>query len=169
MSGTLEADPVTTPSGLRESFREAMGHVAAPVSVVTTYADETPFGATVSAFASLSMEPPMLVVSLARESRLLARLEVGSAVGINVLADDQGPLARQFATPVEDRFAGVGWSLVDGAPSLAGTHAWVRLSVAQLVPGGDHVLVLGDVLDATSGDRAPLIYHRRTYGTHRPH
>jgi flavin reductase (DIM6/NTAB) family NADH-FMN oxidoreductase RutF len=167
MATQVGVDPATE---LQAAFRAAMGSVAAPVSVVTTYAGGRPHGATVSAFASLSMEPPMLLVSLQTGSRLLALLTPGTPVGVNVLAADQHRLADAFARPAEDRFAGVDWSLVDGSPALADAHAWVGLTVARLVPAGDHVVVLGDVLGAaarTAGD--PLTYHRRRYGTHLPH
>lgn len=157
------------PDLLQEAFRTAMGNVAAAVSVVTTYADATPYGATVSAFASLSMDPPMMLVSLTSTSSLLARLAVGAPLGVNVLAAHQSPVAGRFARPAADRFAGLGWTLDDGAPRLAETHAWAALRVARLVPAGDHTLVLGDVVAATADERTPLTYHRRSYGTHHPH
>lgn len=152
---------------LQESFRDAMGHVASPVTVVTTYDGDEPFGSTVSAFMSLSMDPPMLLVSLDYRSSLLARLRVGSPLGVNVLASEQTEVARVFATRGHDRFGVVAWSVADGAPSLAQTHAWVAARVASLVPAGDHTLVLADVVTAKHHTREPLVYHRRAYGTHR--
>jgi flavin reductase (DIM6/NTAB) family NADH-FMN oxidoreductase RutF len=164
---------VETDPELQLAFRAAMGNVAGPVSVVTTHAAGKPAGTTVSAFVSLSMEPPMLLVSLMRGSYLLSLLSVGSTVGVNVLCSEQAALATQFTGRHEERFSGVDWVLLDGAPALAGAHAWVSLRVARLVPAGDHVLVLGDVLNAVSrahdepGD--PLTYHRRSFGTHVDH
>jgi flavin reductase (DIM6/NTAB) family NADH-FMN oxidoreductase RutF len=154
---------------LQTSFRTAMGNVAAAVAVVTTYADGAPHGTTVSAFSSLSMDPPMMLVSLDNRSSLLGRLDRGVVLGVNVLAAHQSQLAGRFASPVADRFADVAWSLVDGAPALPDTHAWAALRIASLVPAGDHTLVLGDVVSATAAARDPLVYHRRSYGTHRPH
>lgn len=155
---------------LQTDFRVAMGNVAAPVSVVTTYVDERPYGTTVSAFASLSMDPPMLLVSLQDSSHLLSLLRVGTAFGVNVLGSSQAEVAARFASRRDDKFHGVEWSLVHGAPALPGTHAWVALRVAQLVPAGDHVLVLGDVLSAHGGQSAePLTYHQRSFGTHHAH
>jgi flavin reductase (DIM6/NTAB) family NADH-FMN oxidoreductase RutF len=154
---------------LQTSFRNAMGNVAAAVSVVTTYADGAPYGTTVSAFSSLSMDPPMMLVSLDNRSSLLGRLDRGAALGVNVLAAHQSHVAGRFATAVDDRFAGVRWSLVEGAPALHETHAWAALRVSALVPAGDHTLVLGDVVSALAAEREPLVYHRRAYGTHRPH
>lgn len=152
---------------LEDAFRDAMGHVASPVAVVTTYDGDEPFGSTVSAFMSLSMDPPMLLVSLDNRSSLLARLRVGSPLGVNVLASEQSEVARVFAARGHDRFGTVAWSVVDGAPALEDTHAWVAAQVASLVPAGDHTLVLADVLTAAHDTREPLVYHRRAYGTHR--
>jgi flavin reductase (DIM6/NTAB) family NADH-FMN oxidoreductase RutF len=154
---------------LQEGFRDAMGNVAAAVSVVTTLAGGRPHGATVSAFTSLSMDPPMLLVSLQETSRLLSLLEPGSHLGVNVLADHQGDLAMRFAQRREDKFAGLDWEPRGGAPALGEVHAWVATRVARLVPAGDHTLVLADVLSASCGAPAPLTYWRRTFGTHRAH
>jgi flavin reductase (DIM6/NTAB) family NADH-FMN oxidoreductase RutF len=154
---------------LMAAFRDAMAQVAAPVSVVTTYASGRPYGTTVSAFASLSMRPPMLLVSLQDTSHLLSLLRVGCAVGVNVLGAGQSDVAGRFAARVEDKFAGVTWTLTDGVPVLRDTHAWVAMRVARLVPAGDHVLVLGDVRSARCGDDTPLTYHRRAFGTHLAH
>jgi flavin reductase (DIM6/NTAB) family NADH-FMN oxidoreductase RutF len=154
---------------LQDSFRNAMANVAAPVSVVTTHAGGMPYGTTVSAFASLSMSPPMLLISLQDGSHLLSLLSVGARLGVNVLAASQTDVATRFAARREDKFAGVDWVLEDGAPSLPDSHAWVALKVARLVPAGDHVLVLGDVIRAVSRDDHPLTYHRRSFGTHRAH
>jgi len=157
----IELDP-----DLQTAFRTAMGHVAGPVSVVTTLAAGTPAGTTVSAFVSLSMEPPMLLVSLMRGSHLLSLLSVGASFGVNVLGAHQADLATQFTGSHDERFTGVEWHLAEGAPRLAGAHAWVGLRVARLVPAGDHVLVLGDVVSADADGEAPLTYHRRSFGTH---
>ena len=172
MTQPLTAEPGVI-VGLQEAFREAMAQVAAPVSVVTTYAGGRPYGTTVSAFSSLSMTPPMLLVSLQDTSHLLSLLDVGSSVGVNVLSAGQVEVAGRFAARSADKFAGVPWSFADGAPVLHHTHAWVAMEVSQLLPVGDHVLVLGDVVNAiagaVSGDDTPLTYHRRSFGTHRAH
>ena len=154
---------------LQDAFREAMASVAAPVSVVTTHVGGRPYGTTVSAFASLSVAPPMLLISLQDSSHLLSLLHVGTRFGVNVLAASQAALAGRFASRAEDKFAGVDWVLEDGAPSLLGSHAWVALEVGRLVPAGDHVLVLGDVVRAVTRDDQPLTYHRRSFGTHLAH
>jgi flavin reductase (DIM6/NTAB) family NADH-FMN oxidoreductase RutF len=153
---------------LEDEFRAAMRNVASPVAVVTTYDGERPHGSTVSAFMSLSMEPPMLLVSLDNRATLLTRLQVGSPMGVNILASGQSELATLFATRGADRFAAVPWELREGCPALSDTHAWVATRVGSLVPAGDHTLVLADVIGAAADTREPLVYHQRLYGTHLP-
>jgi flavin reductase (DIM6/NTAB) family NADH-FMN oxidoreductase RutF len=154
------------PAVLQKSFRSAMGNVAAAVSVVTTVHDGAPHGTTVSAFASLSMDPPMLLVSLDNRSKLLAKLHVGSLVGVNVLAAHQEHVAMRFAGRGDDKFLDVPWQIENGAPALTERHAWVALRVARLVVAGDHTLVLGDVEAADVTTSRPLTYWQRTFGTH---
>ena len=153
-------------SAVADEFRAVMAGVATPVSVVTTLTDSVPHGTTVSAFASLSMTPPMVLVSLDRGSELLARLGHGSVFGVNVLGSDQAPLALAFARKGSDKFTGVDWVDDSGAPRLTGSPGWLACTVSQLVEGGDHVIVLGEVHRAATTAAAPLTYHARTFGTH---
>ncbi|HZP14764.1 MAG TPA: flavin reductase family protein [Nocardioides sp.] len=158
-----QIDPV-----VEKNFRAAMSHVAAPVSIVTSIVDGTPWGTTVSAFASLSMDPPMLLISLQHDSGLLARISDGSILGVNVLSSTQSELALAFARKDRDRFTSTPWTLVDGAPQLQDIHAYVAVKVVRMVTGGDHVVVFGDVIDAATYETQPLTYHRRLFGTHAP-
>jgi flavin reductase (DIM6/NTAB) family NADH-FMN oxidoreductase RutF len=159
-----QIDPV-----VEKNFRAAMSHVAAPVSIVTAIVDGIPWGTTVSAFASLSMDPPMLLISLQHDSGLLARISEGSILGVNVLSSAQSELALAFARKDQDRFSSTPWALVDGAPQLEDIHAYVAVKVTQLVSGGDHVVLFGDVIDASTSDTTrPLTYHQRLFGTHAP-
>ncbi|MEH0148089.1 flavin reductase family protein [Corynebacterium sp. Q4381] len=149
-----------------QRFKDAMSQLAAAVSIVTTGGEDDPHGTTVSAFMSLSLEPPMVLVSLDQRSSLLAELHVGSSIGINVLSTQQGTLARRFADKSVDRFAGVEWEMADGAPKLPCNHTWVAGTVSRLIEGGDHVLVLIDVTSAEVNSNQPLLYWQREFGTH---
>jgi flavin reductase (DIM6/NTAB) family NADH-FMN oxidoreductase RutF len=160
-------DPKVDDDVLQKAFRAAMGNVAAAVSIVTTLDGGIPYGSTVSAFASLSMEPPMLLVSLDNRSSLLARLHIESVVGVNVLGAHQDQIGLRFARSGPDKFADIPWQVEDGAPALTDRHAWVSMSVVQLIEAGDHTVVLGRVQAADSRDTAPLTYWQRTFGTHR--
>ncbi len=154
-------------SPLQDAFRHAMSAVCSPVSVVTALDGDSPYGTTVSAFNSLSMTPPMVLISLDRGSSLLGVLGSSPAFGLNVLSAEQDDLARRFASKLgPDKFTGVDWSMVAGVPALPGTIGFVACRVAQFVDAGDHILVLGEVEVAEHADVAPLTYHQRTFGTH---
>ena len=149
-----------------KEFRNLMAGVCAPVTVVTTAHEEVPYGATVSAFASLSLNPPMVSVALDRGSNLLARILQTRRFGINVLAKSQQETARVFATRGIDRFGHSGWALDHGMPHLANAASWLVCDLAQAVDGGDHTLLLGVVTDAQKTAAPPLIYSERIFGTH---
>jgi flavin reductase (DIM6/NTAB) family NADH-FMN oxidoreductase RutF len=143
-----------------------MGSVCTPVAVVTAFDGDRPHGTTVSAFSSLSLTPPMVLVALDEKSDLLAMLRSSSRFGINILSHAQDDIAGRFATKGGDRFDGVSWSPRAGAPHLLESACWFACDVAQLLSGGDHTIVLGNVLETDHIDRAPLTYHCRSYGTH---
>ncbi len=158
---------MSTSNDIKSAFRQAMSAVCTPVSVVTSYIDGLPYGTTVSAFSSLSMDPPMILVSLDRASLLLETLQLGSEFGLNVLAETQSAVALRFATKAgTGKFAELDWFLHGGVPRLPEVGVFVACRVADLVPGGDHVIVLGDVLTVDSAESAPLTYHSRKFGTH---
>ncbi|MEE2032662.1 flavin reductase family protein [Rhodococcus chondri] len=147
-------------------FRDVMANVCTPVTVVTALDGHRPHGTTVSAFASLSMSPPMVMVALDRGSDLLVLIREQKRFGINVLGHGQDGLALAFARKGADKFDGVEWSLSAGVPRIDGAPGWVACHVADLVDGGDHIVVLGHVEDAARADHPPLTYHGRTFGTH---
>lgn len=153
-------------------FLAVMATTPAPVTVITCLADPepgTPVGTTVSAFSSLSRRPPMVMIALDRDSRTLAVVSERGHFGVNLLSAGQAEVGLRFAGKEPDRFANTNWSLDHGLPRLSGTAAWVACSVAAIVPGGDHDIVLGAVEYAEATGRSPLIYSRRRFGTHRPH
>ena len=151
---------------LGEAFRDAMASVSTPVAVITAMDGERPHGTTVSAFASLSMSPPSLLVSLDRGSDLLALIQAAGEFGVNVLGHDQSDLASCFARKGRDKFADVDWVLAEGVPRLAGAPGWFACEVMQAVEAADHIVVIGRVRAVDSTAAAPLTYHARTFGTH---
>ena len=166
MSPTAPADPSTSPT-IQATFRDVMAGVCTPVSVVTAMSDGLPHGTTVSAFASLSMDPPMVLVSLDRSSELLAVLREARRFGLNVLGSDQASLALAFARKGGvGKFAGVAWDVESGVPRLPGAGGFLACDVAEFVEGGDHVVVLGLVRAADTVSGPPLTYHARVFGTH---
>jgi flavin reductase (DIM6/NTAB) family NADH-FMN oxidoreductase RutF len=149
-------------------FLDTMASACSSVSVVTTVAAGVPHGTTVSAFCSLSVNPPMILVSLDNTSRLLRHVRDSGRFGLNLLASDQSDLARRFATKAGDKFEGVGHDLAGGAPRLPAAAGWVSCELHAELPGGDHTILLGTVCDAVSTGRAPLTYYSRSFGTHTP-
>ena len=148
-------------------FRDLMGAVCAPVTVVTALtSDGRPHGTTVSSFASLSLAPPLVSLALDHGSALLGRLRAGGVLGINVLASGQEDLALGFARRGADKFVGITWTCEDGAPRLPGAAAWLTGAVERVVPAGDHDLLVVAVRTAGTAVVAPLVYARRTFGTH---
>lgn len=147
-------------------FREAMSRVPAPVTVVTTMLDGRPHGTTVSAFASLSVHPPMVVIALDNRGALVEQVRRAGRLGVNILSETQTEEAVRFATPgLRDRFDGVKWSSDEGLPRLAGTAAWLRCEHVVLEPGGDHTVLLATVATAESSGSGSLTYYRRQFGS----
>ena len=155
-------------TAVQHRFRDVMASVATPVSVITSIgAAGLPHGTTVSAFASLSMSPPMVLVCLDRGSDLLVVVRESGRFAVNVLGADQAPTALAFARKGgAGKFQGVRWDLDHGLPRLPGAPGWLACDVAELVDGGDHVLALGTVAAAGTSDGRPLTYHGRVFGTH---
>ena len=150
---------------LLASFLDTMASTCSSVSVVTTGDTGASHGTTVSAFCSLSMDPPMILVSLDNSSRLLRHIRNSGRFGLNLLASDQSTLARRFASKAEDKFEGVDHELAGDVPRLRGTAGWVSCDLDAELPGGDHTILLGTVVDAVSTGRAPLTYYSRSFGT----
>jgi flavin reductase (DIM6/NTAB) family NADH-FMN oxidoreductase RutF len=154
-------------SPLQSAFRDVMASVCTPVAVVTSMADGLPHGTTVSAFASLSMEPPMILACLDRASDLLALLRRTGRFGLNVLGSAQAELALNFARKGgAGKFADVPWYVDGEVPRIPGAGGFLACAVDKVVPGGDHVVVMGRALIAETAAEPPLTYHNRGFGTH---
>jgi flavin-dependent trigonelline monooxygenase, reductase component len=146
-------------------FRRLLGSFATGVAVVTGRGPAgEPAGMTASAIASVSLEPPLLLVCIARSSDFHAVLARAAHFGLSVLADDQEALSRRFADEVADRFAGVAWHPhATGVPLLAGAVAHIVCARGPAVPAGDHTIFLGEVEGGTTFDGAPLLHVRGAY------
>lgn len=147
-------------------FRDLMAGVCAPVTVVTTTLADNPYGATVSSFASLSLDPPLVSVAFDRGSALLAHIQRADRFGVNLLGHAQDELAMTFARRGVDRFGTAPWYLDDGLPRLVDAAGWIVCDLFQTVEAGDHLLLFGLVRAASRTDQAPLVYAHRTFGTH---
>ena len=153
---------------LAASLRAVMADVCTPVAIVTACVQNTPFGSTVSAFCSLSMDPPMVMVALNRESDTLRALKASGRFGVNILGSQDVGLAMQFAKKGLDKFDGVRWAQSHGTPRITTSPGWIACDVAGLADGGDHLIISGNVVDADLQRSEPLTYHQRRFGTHVP-
>lgn len=156
-----------------EAFRDALRLFPAGVTLVTTRtADGRVHGMTVSAFASVSPKPPLIVVSIDHAHTMHSLLQEGlpsgtAAFGVNVLAEDQQSLSNRFAfIKDEDRFDEGEWtSARTGAPVLADALAWLDCRVYSAHEAGSHTLYVGEVeaSKVPRGDQRPLVYWNRGY------
>jgi flavin reductase (DIM6/NTAB) family NADH-FMN oxidoreductase RutF len=157
-------DPLSVVS--QEDFRRTLGSVCAPVTIVTAFGPNGPHGTTVSAFSSLSLDPPMIMVALDRGSDLLAILRESGQFGVNLLSHLQDELALWFARKGSDKFHGIHWRSEHGVPRLIDVSGWLACELRELLEGGDHVIAIGLVMASQPTDGAPLVYHNQQFGTH---
>ena len=163
---TIRARATWSGSPSEATFRDVMSQVCSPVSVITTIADGRPHGTTVSAFASLSADPPMILVALDHRSELLALVRTTRRLGVNVLGTEHVDLATRFAQKGSDTFSGVDWALDHGLPRIGSCPGWLACTVDRLVRGGDHVVAFARIEFAGQDRAQPLTYHSREFGTH---
>jgi 3-hydroxy-9,10-secoandrosta-1,3,5(10)-triene-9,17-dione monooxygenase reductase component len=146
--------------------REAVGRFASGVTIVTTRThDGSPAGCTVSAFCSLSLSPPLILVCIGKDRRMHRPLTETGGFAVNVLGHDQAELAKRFAGPAADRFDGVVWTPgYLGVPVLGGTIASVQCRRWDVLNGGgDHAIVVGQIVDLATADGEPLLYSRGAF------
>lgn len=148
-----------------DSFRAVLGRFASGVTVVTTHsADGRDHGMTVSAFCSLSLAPPLVLVCIDREASMHGLLRLELPFAVNFLAAGQEALSRRFSGPDPNRFEGIGFSRGQHAvPLLDDVLAHLECCVEALHPGGDHTICVGRVITATVRPERPLLYYRGGY------
>ena len=147
------------------SFRAAMGMLPTGVTVVAASGPDGPAGATANAVCSLSIEPMLMLACLDRGSRTLLAVQAANRFGISVLHAGQESIARAFATkaPVADKWDGVAWSERDGIPAIDDALAYVACDLRDVIAGGDHVIVTGEVTALETNEGKPLVFHGGEY------
>lgn len=147
-------------------FRNALGTFATGVTIVTAMsAERRPYGITCNSFASVSLNPPLVLWSLGTFSQGLAIFQNASHFAVNVLDASQQALAIQFARSSDDKFAGVSWKPGLGdAPVLADVVANFQCRAASRYYGGDHVIFLGAVEAYAYNRNSPLLFARGGFG-----
>ncbi|MEW5728543.1 MAG: flavin reductase family protein [Pseudomonadota bacterium] len=151
----------------QRSFRKALGCFASGVTVVTTVNPRTKalVGVTVSAFSSLSLDPPLVLFCLGKQTSTLDSFKDHGHFAINVLAETQRDLSIRFASRAEDKWAGVAFDACDsGVPWLSDCLANLECRLVNAIDGGDHVIFVGEVkrLRHQEGG-SPLVYFRGSY------
>lgn len=165
-AGHSAAASISTVGPDARALRHALGHYPTGVTIITTRsADGRPVGLTCNSFASLSLEPPLLLWSLARRSPNLGVFRTAPVFAINVLAADQADLARRFAnSALPDKFDGVRlrepWQ---GVPLIDGALAWFGCSTRDAIDAGDHTLFIGHVETHAVHEAEALVFHRGAF------
>ena len=139
------------------------------VAVATTDSPDGPKGITVSSFTSVSLEPPLVLISIAKGSALHALFSAAKAYAVSFLADDQKSVSDRFAgrTQVKERFEGVGFTKgVTGSPIIAGARAAIECRAWRSYDGGDHSILVGEVVAArVFNSKRPLVFYTQQYTT----
>jgi flavin reductase (DIM6/NTAB) family NADH-FMN oxidoreductase RutF len=149
----------------QRAFRHTMGQFASGVTVVTTHEHEQPVGITVSSFASLSLDPPLVLICIDNRGRSHDAIARAGVFAVNILAEDQEHLARVFASRAPDKFGGVDYRLsATNLPLLDGVLATIECRVVNAVPGGDHTIFIGEVIELETLGGGPLLYHTGRFG-----
>ncbi|WEX74492.1 flavin reductase family protein [Sinorhizobium numidicum] len=158
---------MTTASFDPRALRDTFGAFLTGVTVVTAKdVTGSPIGFTANSFASVSIDPPLLLVCLAKTSRNFATMTSAKGFAVNVLSEKQIAVSNTFAKPVEDRFATVEWMVGPyGAPILGGVAAWFDCSMHKIVDAGDHAILIGRVEAFENGVMAGLGFARGSYVT----
>ncbi len=150
-----------------QEFRAALGRFASGVTVVTTRdrADKL-HGITVSAFSSVSMNPPLVLICIEKTTGSHHAFVESGVFVVNILSADQSEISNQFAFKHEDKFDGVGYSLNETElPVLEGCLANLNCRVVNSYDGGDHTIFVGEVIKTEISDKEPLIYWMGAYRT----
>lgn len=149
-------DPIT--------FRNACGAFATGVTIITTRVEDHDHGMTANAFMSISLDPPLIAVSIAKSAKMLALIETSGRFAVSVLATGTESLAMHFAGKPQDNI-GTPLRDLDGLPVARQASAVFATHVEQTVDAGDHVIFIGHVsaLD-TDAEAQPLTFHKGQFG-----
>lgn len=147
-----------------EDYRKALRRFASGITVVTVANGEELHGMTASSFASVSLVPPLILVSLEKGSRTREFVLDARYFGVNVLADHQEDLARSFSQPGHKPFENTKHRIGKHKfPLLEGAIAWLECQVYDTVDAGDHDVVIGEVVQCDAREGSPLVYFNRDY------
>ena len=145
-------------------FKHALSHFASGVTIVTTEHEGTDYGLTVASFASLSLNPPLVLVCINKSSSSHDPIVKSQKFGVSILGSDQEAISGRFAARGGDKFAGLDVRRGStGVPLVGNALATLECRVHEQVIGGDHSIFIGEVVDTQTREGAPLLYFRAAY------
>jgi flavin reductase (DIM6/NTAB) family NADH-FMN oxidoreductase RutF len=146
------------------AFKLAMSHFASGVTVVTTEHEGTRYGMTVASFASLSLHPPLVLICIEKNVKSHDAIAAAKKFGVSILASDQAEISGRFASRRDDKFEGIAVRTGDlGVPLIEGAICTLECTLHGSLPGGDHTVFVGEVVDCRTQESAPLVYFRSGY------
>lgn len=153
-----------------DSFKQALGRFASGVTIVTAADGDRLSGLTVSAFSSVSLDPPLVLICINKQSSAVDTLRSGQVFAVNFLSDEQVALSNHFASRTTDKFSDSTYHLGSlGAPILEGCLAHLECSLVQEIDAGDHYVYIGQVESSDLDDtKRPLLYYHGRYETLHP-
>ncbi|SRR5579885_3711551 len=154
----------------KEQFRKTLGHFATGVTIVTMkHPSGGPWGFTVNAFTSVSLEPPLILVCVDQGTESAKAMESADYFAVNFLTHAQQEHSKRFASRLPDRFHGVTYTdSLYGCPLLSDSLGFIECKKVASHIHGDHSIVIGEVLEAKVGEGEPLLFFRGAYGRLHP-
>ena len=148
-----------------QGLRRVMGHFATGVTVVTTRdKNGNPYGLTVNAFNSLSLNPPLVLVCLGKAAECYSFFAESGVFTVNLLSERQEKLSRRFATKGIKKFAGVKWRRGrNDVPLLDGAIGYIECKIINQYDGGDHTIYIGKIINAAAAGDRPLLFFNGRY------
>lgn len=146
-------------------FKLAMSRFPSGVTVVTTTREGLPYGMTVSSFASLSLQPPLVLVCVENSVKSRDAIAATGKFGVSILAESQAGVSNRFASRAGDKFAGTETrpGAETGVPLIAGAIATLECELRDQLPGGDHTIFVGEVVAIQTAEGGPLVYYESGY------
>lgn len=149
----------------QQDLRQILGKFLTGVTVVTTLDQrDVPVGFTANSFTSVSLNPPLILVCVAQSAGLASVFRRATSFAINILSTDQEAISNNFARKDEDRFSDIQWSgKLTGSPVIDGSAAWLDCEMHEKILAGDHIILIGRIVDAQKTTRHPLGYYQGQY------
>ena len=144
-------------------FRNACGRFATGITIVSTEVDGEKHGMTANGFMSVSLEPPLILVSVGKKARSHDLIAQSGSYGVSILTAEQQPLSNHFAGRPDENLE-VPWETLDGNPVIAGTLAQISAKVVDAHEAGDHTLYIAEVTAFNYSEGQPVLYYYTGYG-----